>query len=756
MGSKKKTSTGKKVIKGVGRSIGGVFAFAGRIVATVFLILVITACICAMVGSVYVIDFMKTDVGIDLHSLEMNNTTILYANDSETGELYELYRLHGIENRIWVDLEDIPEMVQDVVIAGEDKRFEEHQGVDWIRTAYAFANEMLGLSEDRQGGSTLTQQLIKNISEDNASTFERKIREIFRALNLEKQYTKDDILEAYLNEVNFGQGAYGIQAAANLYFGKDVSELTVPEAASIIASTKNPAWLNPITDPEANKERRDWIISEYADRVGLSEAQEKAYIATPVETQRTQMQHDNGEIWDYFIDTVFEEVVADLQETYGYERSYASSLIFRGGFRIYTTVDSNVQNTLEYYYENVSNLPAIRNSDYPQSACVVTDPYGRIVGIVGGTGIKTGSRSLNRATMSRRQPGSSIKPLTVYSQGIQNNLVTWSTMIDDYPFILEEDVEEDNESGINTSTGTLADGTPVNGWPINFNGKYLRNIPVCEAIQRSTNTVAVRLADKLNPLNLVNFLNNNFDFGLVTTGTNHDVAIAPMALGAMTVGVYPIDMVGAYQMFGNGGTYTEPYSYTKVLDNEGNVILEKDTTPTRILDTETAAVMNKLLQSVTDPTTYGTASSVRWGQQIVGGKTGTTSNDYDHWFIGYSPYYVCGLWIGYDESATIDYSGYSYPPLVLWRNIMRDLHTDLPLKAFDDEGTAVAMTYCTETGGLASVNCPGTAVGYYKPSFLPTPCTEHIAGGGIRFGDDDDEEGSEDLDSGDYEEIVVN
>lgn len=726
MGSrKKKKSAGRSVMAGV----GGVLSLVGRIAATVFMILVITGCICMMVVSVYVINFMKTDPGIDLHSLELNNTTILYADDSDTGELYELYRLHGVENRIWVDLVDIPQMVRDVVIAGEDKRFEEHQGVDWIRTAYAFLNEMLGISEDRQGGSTLTQQLIKNITNDNASTFERKIREIFRALNLEKQYTKDDILEAYLNEVNFGQGAYGIQAAANLYFGKDVSELTVPEAASIIASTKNPAWLNPITDPDANKERRDWIISEYADRVGLSEAQERAYIATPVETQRTQMQTNNGEIWDYFIDTVFEEVVADLQETYGYERSYASSLIFRGGYRIYTTVDSQVQDTLEYYYENISNLPAIRNEEYPQSACVVTDPYGKILGIVGGTGVKTGSRSLNRATMSRRQPGSSIKPLTVYSQGIQNNVVTWSTMIDDNPFIVEEDDREGE------------------GWPVNFNGKYLGNITVAEAIQRSTNTVAVRLADKLNPKNLVSFLNDNFDFGLVTSGYNNDVALAPMALGAMTVGVYPIDMVGAYQMFGNGGTYTKPYSYTKVLDNEGNVILEKNITPKRILDPESAAVMNKLLQSVTDPTTYGTASSVRWGQQIVGGKTGTTSNDYDHWFIGYSPYYVCGLWIGYDTSATIDYSGYSYPPLVLWRNIMKDIHADLPVKEFEDEGTAIAMSYCTESGGLASVNCPSSKIGYYKSGFLPSPCTFHLGGNELNEEDFEDDE--------EYEEIVI-
>lgn len=723
-----KKSTGRRVLGGVGKGVGGVFSVIGRVFAIAFLILVITGCICAMVVSVYVIKFMQTDVNIDLHSLDLNNTTILYADDAETGELYELYRLHGVENRIWVELSDIPQMVQDVVIAGEDKRFEEHQGVDWIRTVYAFLNEMFGLSEDRQGGSTLTQQLIKNVTDDSASTFERKIREIFRALNLEKQYTKDDILEAYLNTVNFGYGAYGVQAAANLYFGKDVSELTVPEAASIIASTKNPAWLNPITDPEANKERRDWIIGEYCDLVGLSDEERDAYIATPVETQRTQMQTESSEIQDYFIDTVIEEVIADLQETYGYERSYASSLIFSGGYRIYTTVNSEIQDTLEYYFENVSNLPPIHNEEYPQGACVVTDPYGRILGIVGGTGPKTNARSLNRATMSRRQPGSSIKPLTVYSNGILNNVITWSTMIDDHPF-------EENE-----------DGT---GWPVNFNGQYLGNITVAEAIQRSTNTVAVRLADRLNPLNLVNFLNDNFDFGLVTSGYNNDVALAPVALGAMTVGVYPIDMVGAYQMFGNGGTYTEPYSYTRVLDNEGNVILEKNITPTRILDPETAAVMNKLLQSVTDPTTYGTASSVRWGEQVVGGKTGTTSNDYDHWFIGYSPYYVCGLWIGYDESATINYSGYSYPPLVLWRNIMRDIHEDLPVKGFDDEGTAVAMSYCTETGGLATANCPSSQIGYYKPSFIPSTCTKHLSGSEMTEEDDEDEDGEE------YEEIVV-
>ncbi len=726
MGTQKKKSTGAKVVSGVGKGVGGVFSVIGRVIAILFLILVITGCICAIYMANYVIKFMKTDVGIDLYSLDLNNTTILYADDAETGELYELYRLHGVENRIWVELEDIPQMVQDITIAGEDKRFEEHQGVDWIRTTYAFLNEMIGLSDDRQGGSTLTQQLIKNITEDNSTTFERKIREIFRALNLEKKYTKDDILEAYLNTVNFGYGTYGIQAAANLYYGKDVQDLTVPEAASIIASTKNPAWLNPITDPESNKSRRDWIIGEYCEMQGISETQERQYIATPVETRRTQMQNDSSassQVQDYFIDTVVEEVISDLQATYGYEQAYASSLIHSGGYRIYTTVNSSVQNTLEHYFENVENLPPIHNAEYPQGACVVTDPYGKILGIVGGTGPKTNARSLNRATMSKRQPGSSIKPLTVYSQGIQNNVITWSTMIDDHPFTERED------------------GT---GWPVNFNGQYLGNIPVCEAIQRSTNTVAVRLSDRLNPLNLVNFLNSNFDFGLVTSGYNNDIALAPTALGALTIGVEPIHMIGAYQMFGNGGTYVEPYSYTRVLDNEGNVILEKNITPTRILDPETAAVMNKLLQSVTDPTTYGTASSVRWGQQIVGGKTGTTSNDYDHWFIGYSPYYVCGLWIGYDINATINYAGYSYPPLVLWRNIMRDLHAELPVKGFDGEENCVAMTYCKETGALASVNCPSTAIGYYKPSFLPSTCSKHLGGDEVGMELDDDEEYSGD------------
>lgn len=700
MGKKKGKSSSPAV-----RGIKTAFGVIGRIFGIFFLILVITGCISATLVTIYVMQFVNADVGVDLRNLNLGYTSILYYTDKETGEERELQRLQNTQNRIWVDLEDIPQMVRDVAIVAEDRRFEEHNGVDWKRTIFSFVNEFLPLTSSRQGGSTLTQQLIKNITSDDGQTFERKIREIFRALNLEKKYTKDDILEAYLNTVNFGSGTYGIQAASNIYFGKDVSELTVPEAASIIAATKSPVYLNPSTNPERNKERRDWIIGEMADTGLITEEEAEAYQAMPVETIKKQLQNDpnsNSQVQSYFVDTVYYEVIDDLCDTYGYERAFASSLLLNSGYHVYTTIDPECQAILDHYFLNPQNMPPVLNSVYPQGAGILTDPYGKVLAICGGTGEKTGALTLNRATSTPQQPGSSIKPLTVYSQGIENNLITWSTMIEDSPF---------RDKG---------DGT---GWPVNFNGLYLGNITVAEAIQRSTNTVAVKLADRLGPQNLVNFLVDSFGFDLVLEGPVNDVDIAPMALGALSEGVNPIDMVGAFQIFGNGGVYVKPYTYTRVLDSDGNVILEKNTTPKRVLSPETAAVMNRLLISVTDPNTLGTAKQVRFSSQVVGGKTGTTSNDFDHWFIGYSPYYVFGSWLGYDQNTVIQYNVGHYPPLFVFKSIMGDLHANLPLKDFDDGDNCVALPFCTECGNIASSATTTTSIGYYKPSFIPPTCT---------------------------------
>ena len=363
---------------------------------------------------------------MDIRNIKLNYTSIIWATDAN-GENYELKRLHSEENRIWVDIDQMPVHLQEAAIAAEDKRFKYHHGVDWKRTIYSAINEVLHLSK-RQGGSTITQQLIKNITKNDEVRVERKIKEIFSALNLEKEYTKPEILEAYLNTIHLGNNTNGVQAAANLYFGKDVSELTLAESASIIAITQYPVYYNPFSYPENNKERQLYILDEMVKAGFISQEERDAAAAEELHFQKQQYNETITATNSWYVDAVIEEVKDDLCAQYGYNSRSAMQKILSGGLQIYTVYDKNVQESLEKIFENDDEyIPKVYNKEQPQAAMAVLGYDGSILGLVGGRGTKDGSRSYNRATMSFRSPGSTIKPIGLYALAIDQNLVNWST-----------------------------------------------------------------------------------------------------------------------------------------------------------------------------------------------------------------------------------------------------------------------------------------------------------------------------------------
>jgi len=680
---------------------------------------IITGCIVACIMTVYILKYIGSNDEIDLDTIILGNTSIIYTVDPETGEAEELQRLYaGGENRIWVDYDQISQYAKDAIVAVEDQRFWTHDGVDWKRTFGAFVGMLVPIEGTTTGGgSTITQQLIKNVTQDNEYRIERKVREIFRALDLSKRYSREEVLEAYLNVVPLGNGTVGIEAAANMYFDKSSSDLTLAESAAIVGITKYPGLYDPFVNPENNKERQEHILGEMLKQEFITQSQYDQAMNETLAFKRDKHYAALQTTQSYFVDHVINEVIDDLMEEKGYEHDYASDQVYRGGYRIYITMDRDIQEYLEDFYSDVQNfidVAPVANAEYPQSACVILDPHGKILAMAGGIGEKEGARVLNRATQSKRQPGSSIKPLAAYALAFEYDRITWSSVIEDGPLQIQ-------------------DGNTTKAWPTNYYGGYKGMMTVVTAIQLSTNTIPAKLVDALTPRRVFDFLSNELHFDslveqvVVDGQIKSDVNLSSMALGGMTYGVTPLEMAGGYQMYVNGGYFTEPYAYTKVLDSSGKVVLEKDTSARQVLSEETAVIINKLLQKVVNAAP-GTGVAANLGFMPTAGKTGTSTDDVDQWFIGITPYYVCQVWLGYDEKTADNSYGqikyYSYPPPKLWKAIMGPLHEDLEYKNFIESENVVSKEYCTISGLLAAESCP-KATGWYKVNHPPNVCTGH-------------------------------
>ena len=706
----------------------GTLAAIGKGIIIFILICIIAGSIVASVLTVYILQMVNAEEVISLEDVKLSLTTIMYATNQNTSaedyvfneaDYYELARIQNIENRIWVDYEQIPEHVRNAAIAIEDKRFNTHQGVDWQRTIMATINYILP-NDSLFGGSTITQQLVKNVTGDDDVSPQRKVQEIFRALNLEKAYSKDQIMETYLNTINLGNGVYGVQSAANLYFGKDVSELTIAEGAAIISITKNPTVYNPFRYLDNNRGRQEDVLFLMEEQGLITEEQYEEALDEEMVFKREEYIEDQSTMRSWFVDYVFNEVIEDLVSELGYEEAYATQQILSGGYRIFTTVDDEMQDYLEAAYTKPETFPVLINAtypdeNYPQSAFVIMDHNGQIKAIVGSNREKEGALLFNRASDAIRQPGSAIKPVATYALAIERGDVHWSSIVEDTPILLRED-------------------DPTSAYPVNHYRDYLGNILLPTAIQRSTNTIPVKLIRLMTPRVSFNFLRDKLGFDTlvesrVEGGVVHsDVDLAPMSLGALTDGVRPLQLIAAYQIFGNGGYYTRPYSYTHVYDNDNNLILQKKVKTTRVISPETATIMNRLLQTVTQPIAGSTGTTARFTTNYnmpIAGKTGTSDKDHDQWFIGVTPYYVAGCWMGYDTPKTISY--YRYAPPIIYSTIMGTIHADLPATQFETWGNIEQKTYCTESGMLATPDCPNPSAspGYYKTTALPPACTLH-------------------------------
>lgn len=686
-----------------------------KTILSLLLILFVTGIIVGVTMIGYVLTLSDSKVNFDLNTYKYIETSHVYATNQE-GEEVEVATLHGVENRKWVDLNQIPENLQNAVVAIEDKRFWEHNGVDWQRTTFAVANLFLKIRDEKQGGSTITQQLIKNISEENDVSIQRKLKEIFRALNLEKDYSKETILEAYLNGIPLGCGAYGVQAAAETYFGKDVSELTLVECAAIAGITKNPSQYNPLYNPINNKTRRNEVLWNMLDQGLITQAEYDEAINTELTLKSSTSDTPSAlKINDWYTDMVIDDVIADLVDQQGLSTSAATNLIYQGGLSIYSAVDMEMQSVCEEVYLNGETMPT---DEKLQSSIFVMDYSGRVLATVGARGEKTGNRLENLSTDTKRQPGSAIKPLSVYGPAIEYDILNWSTPVEDAPV------------------------TTVNGkdWPRNVYGYYRGFIPAAKALEISSNACAANVVNQIGMERSFNFLHDKFHItsaydSITINGQEFsDINLSALATGGMTEGVTVKEMTAAYATFGNGGKYYEPYSYYKVVDSDGNVLLDNtNVTYEQTLSRDTANVMNKMLQNVVTGD-EATASAARISGWQIFGKTGSTTNNVDRWFMGGNPYCVAGVWIGYRIPKTIP--GYSNIAVPVWREVMAKYLEGKPVKTFDTTGI-VQRQYCVESGDLATPNCPETyedgrertvtnlRMGWYKSSDVLEPCELH-------------------------------
>ncbi len=686
-------------------------------VGTVLLVMVSTFALLCCFAAIYVTTVILPMTPLDLDDFQTGINSVLYYTD-KNGNQQELRTLHGDENRIWVPYAEIPKDLVNATVAIEDQRFWTHPGVDWKRTAGAVVYMFTG--QDIQGGSTLTQQLIKNITTYNDTTVKRKVVEIARALAFNRNYSKETTMEWYLNYIYLGRGCDGVYTASYMYFGKPLDELTVAECASLISITNNPSLYDPYTNPENNLRRKNLVLREMHKQGYLTDEEyEQAKAQELVFTSKTIQGNPDvdPDIYSWYEEQVITDVTNDLSEALGIDTSLAYDMVLSGGLSIYTCVDPEIQRIVEGVYENKSNFPyPSANGHQLQSAITVIDnATGDVVALAGQVGQKTANRLRNNATVAARQPGSSFKPLSVYAPAMDLGLVSPITVVDDYPV-------------------TTLGGRP---YPANSGGvRYAGLTTVHKALTSSTNTVAFRIVnDMVTPAQSFNFVEQQFKIDLVdgkeiNGSFASDVDTGALALGGLSLGVNTRDMAEAFAAFPNQGVYTPSRTYTKVVNSKGKVLLDNNPDSTIAVKASTAYYMNTMLQSVV---TSGTGKEARFSGMHVAGKTGSTSNDFDRWFIGFTPYYVGGVWFGFDNDREMSALS-TNPSVEIWSKVMNILHQGLPSADFAEPAGMVTAAYCLDSGALPTSLCRsderGSRVAYGKffAGDVPTSaCKLHTA-----------------------------
>ena len=687
-------------------------------------------------------------------------------------------------NRLPVSIDQIPEDLQHAVVAIEDERFYEHNGID-VRGILRAGVKALTTGSFSEGASTITQQLLKNnvfTNWTNESTqverFTRKLQEQFLAVEIEKKIgDKNVILENYLNTINLGAGAYGVQA------NKDVWDLNLSECATLAGITQAPTKYNPIENPKENAKRRKEVLDHMLDQGYITQEQYDDAINDDVYTRIQEAQASNtqssSKTYSYFEDELTKQVINDLMNIKGYTKTQAQNLLYSGGLKIMTTQDPDIQNIVDEEYSDPSNYPDyvqyaldyaltvkqpdgqevnyskemmklyFQNEDpsfdllfdsqdegqtyvdrykaniladgstvvaervsfapQPQSAMTIIDQHtGYVKAIIGGRGTKTASLTLNRATDSTRQPGSTFKIVSTYAAALNEKGMTLATTYEDQPI-------------------TYDNGAPVNNASGSFNG----TTTIRTAIRNSVNTVAVQCFEDVTPELGLKYL-DNFGFTTLAHGTEADTdangnvytdANLPTALGGLTYGVKNVELCAAYAAIANGGNYIKPVYYTKILDHNGNVLIENNSVGRSVIKETTAYLLTSALEDVVQ---NGTGTACQLDNMAVAGKTGTTDAYNDLWFVGYTPYYTCAVWSGYDGNQKIPEGDARNFHKTLWRKVMNRIHQGMEYKDFEVPDGIEQISICADTGLLPRVGCPVTEE-YFDVGTMPTEyCDQHF------------------------------
>ena len=790
--SKKETSKKQKALrskkKKVGKKLGVIFLKA----FLVCMIAVVVIIGCAGIGIIKGVIDNAPDITSESVIPKGYKSTVY---DSEGNKMQEL--IASGTNRTMVTIDQIPKHVQDAFIAIEDERFYEHNGIDIQGIGRAGVTFITSGFKKMQGASTITQQLLKNnvfdfMSEEGlADSIERKIQEQFLAIELEKTMEKDEILQAYLNTINLGQNTLGIQAASNRYFGKDVSELSIAEGAVLAGIAKNPEGYNPIRNPEDNKKRTALVLNNMREQERITQVEYEEAISEDVYSHIKNVNEsvtESAKVNSYFTDAVVSTVLEDLKELKGYSDTQAYNMLYGGGLKIYTTMDPAIQKIMDEELANPDNFPDtfkigleyamttvkadgtttnysqemmqayfkeknggktyellyadeeaaqaaideyeatvidpkdkvyrnVKMTVLPQVSMMVMDQYtGEVKGILGGRGEKTANLTLNRATDAVRQPGSTFKVVAAYAPALDAAGMSLATTQYDGPYIYED--------GTDMRLVKNWSGDPYTGWT-----------PIRYAIQQSKNVMAVKTYTQNGSALGLSYLDK---FGISTIQTITDANgrndYGPtVALGGLTVGVTNLELTGAYATIANEGFYQEPIFYTKIEDHDGNIIIDKT------VDRESHSVISKenawlLTSAMQDVVTKGTGGAVSFPGMTIAGKTGTTSDDKDVWFVGYTPYYTAGVWAGYDiPTSKLKGTGEKNYHKKLWKSVMSRIHEDLENKAFEKPEDIIEVAVCSESGklpvpGLCDMDPRGCIVNeYFVKGFEPIEtCDVHI------------------------------
>lgn len=750
-----------KAVRKVWMGIWGAAKILMGALATVLLIAVVCAFSVVGVLSEYLESDILPNANLVLDNYELDAPSTVYCVN-EKGQIEVLQELYATTDWKKAEYEEIPQALIDAAIAIEDKRFYEHQGVDWFTTIKAFANMFFG--ESTVGGSSITQQLIKNITKEDSVTVQRKVQEFFRATLVEKNNDKKQIIEEYLNTIYLGQGSRGVKSAAEKYFGKELQMLTLAECASLISITNNPSLFDPYNEKEfkyageimngmqRNRHRQLLVLGELLNQGYITREEYNEAVAQELVLKNTiapedrwikcqkegcgyegvrktftvsgskikcpecgtipeEVQDSSQEVYSYFVDVVIQDVAKEMAKQDGVEtwnddvwKVYLDR-INRGGYSIYATIDPKVQAQVDKIYQDLKNIPKVKNAEQLQSAIVVIDnSTGDIVGMAGGVGTNKVHFGQNRATKSKLQSGSAIKPLTIYAPGFEQGTITPATIIPDLPV-------------------TYDDG----GWPKNDTRTYSYSRTIFSGIEDSVNAVAANTLKKIG-------LNYGYEFakdkfGLSTLDDNEDVQLSALALGAQHRGVTVREMACAFATFANQGTYRTGRTWTKVYDRNGNVVLENEQASREVLS---AKAVNYTNYCLTNAVMNGTGASANFADGYVAGKTGTTSSRRDRWFCGYTNYYTAAVWCGFDIPAEIRLS---YNPSVrLFKQVMQPLHKGLKNVKLYNTNKMTSVTVCVDSGKLATDACKADVRGdrtqqvyVYSADKPEGTCTQHVA-----------------------------